>query len=300
MGSRTRDGGKAPLWALVVLGGAALVVAGLHLLRRAVSLRPEYRVIPRVTRIEAAPPWLGPLGKAHLVRLVEGAFPRSFQVFQAAPLRKALERIHSEGLAGRTRAERVLPSQVRLVLEVPRPVAFFRDSRGRAHVLDAWGRPLPFPLSGIKVSLPELTGLSREARGREGKERKEALRAGGAVARQVEESFLPALGRGFLLRAVDLSNLGYKLLADGERAEIRLVFQAPDGHLVTLEWDRSPFSPYGNIPLSQKIDVARKILAKYPGFQGVLGADLRWELRWEQWLTLAPPEGQAARGGEGK
>ncbi len=293
MGSRTWDRGKAPLWALAVVGGAALVVAGLHFLRRAVSLRPEYRVIPRVSRIESAPPWLGPLGKAHLVRLVEGAFSGSFQVFQAAPLRKALEKIRAEGLAGRTLAERVLPSQVRLVLEVPRPVAFFRDSRGKPHVLDGWGRPMALPLSGIQVPLPELAGLSGEARAREGKERKAALRAGAAVAWQVERAFLPALGKGFVLKAVDLSNLGYRLLADGERAEIRLVLQAPDGHMVTLEWDRSPFSPYGNIPLSQKIDVARKILAKYPGFRGVLGADLRWELRWEQWLTLAP---RSARG----
>ncbi len=290
MGGSPREGRKVLLWALFLAGGAALVVLGLGFLRRQVSFRPEYTVVPRVTRLEQVPSWLGPLGKAQLVRLVEGAFSRPFQVFQGVPLREGLSKIRREGLAGRTRAERILPSQVRITLEIPRPVAFYRDSRERPHLLDGWGRVLPFALSGVRGSLPELTGLPA---GR--KERKEAFRAGAAVAWQVEHSFLPALGAplpgraGFFLAAVDLSNLGYRLLADGERAEIRLVLKCPDGHLVTLEWDRSPFSPYGNIPLAQKIEVARKILERFPGFKGVMGADLRWEHRWDQWLTLASP-----------
>ena len=285
MGESNRFGRGLLLWVLVLAAGTAAAVGGLHLLRRRVFSRPEYQVVPRVTALEQAPSWMGPLGKAHLVRLVEGAFSgRPFPIFQSEPLRAALLRIQKEGLCQGVRAERILPSRVRLVLDVPRPVAFYRDARGRARLVDGWGRPLPFPLSGVKAPLPELTGLPGDS-----PSRSQALRAGAAVAWQVERAFLPGLGKGFLLRAVDLSNLGYRLLADGERAEVRLVLQAPDGHAVTLEWDRSPFSPFGNIPVSRKLAVARKILAKFPGFQGVLGADLRWEHRWDQWLTLAAP-----------
>jgi len=282
LGGWSREGRKAFFWGLLLAGGGLLVLVGLRLLKGAVAARPEYQVLPRVTRLERVPAWMGPIGRAQLVRLVEGAFPGPFQVFQSLPLEVALRRIRAQGVARKCRAERLLPSQVRLVLEIPRPVAFFRDPSGRAHLLDAWGRLLPFPLSGVKGALPCLEGLPRDPQAR-----KEAFRAGAAVAWEVERSFLPALGGKFPFLAVDLSNLGYRLLADGERAEIRIVLAGADGHRVILEWDRSPFSPFGNIPLSKKIDVARKILARYPGFEGVLAADLRWELRWDQWLTLA-------------
>jgi len=271
------------LWSAALACAAGLAVGAMHLVRREVVARPEFTVRPEVTRVEAAPAWLDDAGLRELVRQVEAALGGPFQVFETGSILAAGRRLGELGLAAGYQAERILPSQVRLVLDLPRPIAWCKGPDGGALCLDLEGKPLPLPLDPLRLRLPELTGLAADPECR----RREAT-AGAVVAWEVQGSFLPALEPGLALAAVDLSNLDYRLLADGTRGEVRIVLTGPGGNCVTLEWDRRPDGKFPPMPVERKIAVAREILARYPGFCGVLSADLRLENRWEQWLTLAP------------
>lgn len=93
------------------------------------------------------------------------------------------------------------------------------------------------------------------------------------------------------LTEVDASNLGYRLLADPIYSEIRVVLRRRDGGATLLDYGHPPGSPYPRVAIEDKVEVLAKILARYPGLNGLDKGDLRFVNLWENWLSPRPPSG---------
>ncbi|MEE2888431.1 MAG: hypothetical protein VX951_13455 [Planctomycetota bacterium] len=90
---------------------------------------------------------------------------------------------------------------------------------------------------------------------------------------------------------VDASNLGYRLLADPNYSEICVVLRRQDGGATRLAYGHPPGSPYPRVAIEDKLKVLGKILARYPGLNGLDKGDLRFVNLWENWLRPRPPSG---------
>jgi hypothetical protein len=92
------------------------------------------------------------------------------------------------------------------------------------------------------------------------------------------------------LLTVDGTNFGYRLRREPQSAEFRIVVEARDGSQVQLEWGHAPdCKRWQVLPTDVKLEVLRKLLERFPGLEGVAGADLRARNRWLDWVRYPPP-----------
>jgi hypothetical protein len=83
---------------------------------------------------------------------------------------------------------------------------------------------------------------------------------------------------------VDASNLGYRLVADSTYCEICVVLRRQSGGTAVFGYGREPGSPFLRVAAKDKAQILGKILARYPGLNGVDKGDLRFVNLWENWL----------------
>lgn len=188
--------------------------------------------------------------------------------------------------------ERLFPDRFRVQVDLRRPVLRVRDGAGAGLCLcDRSGIALPW----VDVdTLPEVW-LYREG----GPSRVECLPgqvvgddrvvAAAAVAVEWRDELAPLVPSCPRLIEVDATNLGERWLVGPRYPEIRVKLLRNDGAAVVFSYDRPPGSALPRVPVATKAAVLRQILAAHPGLAGLVAGELRFQVRWQDWLQPRRP-----------
>jgi hypothetical protein len=283
---------------LLAAGVAGVLVYGYRRLG-SVLTRPEFMVDPTRIALEERPSWWeGALARPFLKNLAECS-SGPFSVFDAASARALSERWRQVPGVADVRLERVFPDRYRVSLSLSRPEGWVADRGGKKLLVDRHGRRLHDPdlpeeeVAAFFAALPRLTGGAADAPAIGLPFEEPFVEAAAATAAEYRSEFEGSLGFPLRLLEVDASNLGYRYIADPRRAEVRLLVGAADGGVCRLEWDHPPGSTGRRVPVEVKVEVARKIAAEHPGFEGVASADLRLRNTWSAWVRMRDSESEA-------
>lgn len=183
--------------------------------------------------------------------------------------------------------QRVFPDRFRMQVGLRRPVLVVRSGDGAiACCVDRDGIALPV-LPGLQLPATVLRseGGSEQLAFRHGEVVGDArVLAAAAVAVEWRDEVVPLVPGCPELVEIDANNLGERWISHPRYPEVRVFLRRADGEAVRLGYDRGPDSRRARVPASDKAFVLRSILAKHPGLTGLTGGDLRFLVRWENWL----------------
>lgn len=186
------------------------------------------------------------------------------------------------------RLQRVFPDRLQLQLDLRRPVLQVRDASDALVCLcDRDGVVLP-PVAWDGLPIARLAGgeaLQITPGERIGDER---VQAAAAVALEWRDELAPLVPACPPLLEIDASNLHERYIQHPHYPELRIGLGRRDGAMVMFAYGRAPDSDLPRVPIADKAQVLRAILGKHPGLDGLLGGDLRFTVRWEDWLEPRP------------
>jgi hypothetical protein len=185
------------------------------------------------------------------------------------------------------RLERVYPDRFRVRFGLRQPVLAVRDERGRPLCLvDRQAVMLPWvdhvdvpyvlltPQGGAGTMVGEPGQIAPDDR----------VRAAVGVAVEWRDELAPSVAGVPKLLEVDTTNLGYRYVRSVDYPEVRVMLSRSDGAKVVFGYGRPCDSARPRVPTATKAAVLRAILAEHPGLSGLVGGDLRFEVRWRSWL----------------
>ncbi len=189
------------------------------------------------------------------------------------------------------RVERVFPDRFRLHLALRRPaVAVLTADSEPLCLIDELGVMLPW----VENSLPTLR-LYREGGSPTmtvthgaGSDEPRALVAA-AIAKEWREQLAPLVQGCPALLEIDATNLGLHWAVGPEYPELRVHLRRIDGQPVIFGYGRPVGSRLDRVPVAKKAEVLRKILAKHGGLEELIAGDLRFGVRWEEFLQPRKP-----------
>jgi hypothetical protein len=187
--------------------------------------------------------------------------------------------------------QRVFPNRLRLQLDLRRPVLQVRDAGDAILCLcDRDGVALPaveFPgLPFTRLSTATGPGQLRVTMGERIAD--DRVQAAAAVAVEWRDELAPLVPGCPPLLEVDASNLHERYIQHPHYPEIRLWLGRSDGAKAVFAYDHAPDSEQPRVPVADKAQVLRAILGKHPGLAGLVGGDLRFTVRWQDWLEPRP------------
>ncbi|MCA8965307.1 MAG: FtsQ-type POTRA domain-containing protein [Planctomycetes bacterium] len=187
--------------------------------------------------------------------------------------------------------ERVFPDKFKVNLTLRRPVLAVRDAEGQGLCLvDAEARALPW----VETALPG-TSLFREGGAGSMQWTAGALvdeprvRVAASIAVEWRDQVAPLVPGCPRLVEVDSTNLGERWLRGPAYPEVRVKLARQDGQVATFAYGRPVDSVLPRVSVRTKAQVLSNILAKRPGLNGLLFADLRLARRWADYLQPRDP-----------
>lgn len=188
--------------------------------------------------------------------------------------------------------ERTFPDRLRLGLDLRRPVIGVRATDGAPLCLvDRSGVMLPW----VETQLPAVF-LHREGGGAPsmavtlGEIAPDArVRAAAAIAVEWRDELAPLVRDCPRLLEVDTTNLGEKWLFGPHYPEVRITLARRDGVGVLFQYGRPVDSPLLRVPVATMAQVLNQILARHPQLDGLVAGDLRFAVRWADWLQPRAP-----------
>lgn len=182
--------------------------------------------------------------------------------------------------------ERVFPDRFRVQFDIRRPVLTVRDDQGGPLcVADRDGTALPFvelPLPTVFLHAESWPGTMRVAAGEPIDEPR--VRAALGIVDEWQSEVAPLVPGCPALVEVDATNLGERWAQGPRHPEIRVKLRRRDGAAVVFAYDRPRGAMLPRVPCATKAEVLRKILAAHPGLEGLVAGDLRFAVRWQDWL----------------
>ncbi len=243
--------------------------------RAGVVAQPDWMDRPLLLAVSAAlSPWL-----AGEVAILDDAAQRQ--------LRDGLAAVPWVRAVG---VERVFPDRLRLRCELRRPVLAVRDAEGRPLCLvDDTGLALPWvDTPSVPVTFLHHEGGAGTMKVVPGAPVTEPrVRAAAGIAVEWRDQLAPLVSGCPALLEIDATNLGERWL--GPRfPELRIKLRRDDGAGVVFAYDRPVDSPLPRVPVLTKAKVLGNVLAKYPGLGGLVAGDLRFSIRWLDYLQPRP------------
>lgn len=182
--------------------------------------------------------------------------------------------------------ERVFPDRFAVQIDIRRPVLTVRDGQGEPLcVCDRDGTALPF----VEMALPTVflyaeswPGTMRVVPGEVVDEPR--VRAALGIVAEWQAEVAPSVPDCPALVEVDATNLGERYAQGPRHPEIRVKLRRSDGAPVVFAYDRPTGAVLPRVPSATKVEVLRKILAAHPGLEGLVAGDLRFAVRWQDWL----------------
>lgn len=201
-----------------------------------------------------------------------------------------------DGLAGTpwvrdVRVERVFPDRFRLHLELRRPVlAVVSADSEPLCLVDVDGVMLPW----VDNSLPFLR-LYRDVgsptmtvqHGAQSDEPRVHVAA--HIATEWRAQLAPLVPECPRLLEVDATNIGERWIRGPEYPEVRVHLQRGDGQQVIFGYGRPVNSQLDRVPVTSKAQVLRKILRQHPALAELVAGDLRFAVRWADYLQPRKP-----------
>jgi hypothetical protein len=290
------DASTAWLWTirLTVLAGfaATLVFAGPRALAvtrgRVAELQ---RTSPRGPVVEldrvgfvAAPDWLRDDLSARVAAELSAILDHSIALLDDVAAAALLERLRAVPWVRTASLQRVYPDKLRACLRLREPVArVLVDDRTQA--VDAEGITLPWTATA-SLCLPELL-VPAPVLGELGVLHPDAaIQSGAAIAAEWAAEIAARVPSPPRLLAIDLRNLGYRQLGPGHLCEVRVGVARASGGVAWLDYDHPVGSPSPRVAGVDKADVLARLLAAFPGLDGVARADLRFKQRWRDWVRV--------------
>jgi hypothetical protein len=182
--------------------------------------------------------------------------------------------------------ERVFPDQFRLRIELRRPLLAVRHADGAPLCLvDRDAVALPFVDTPLPATWLHREGGAPTARVEPGRRVTEPrIAAAVAIALEWRERLAPLVPGCPALLEVDATNLGERWLRGVRYPEIRVKLERRDGEGVVFAYDRPVDSPLQRVPVETKAMVLRNVLERHPGLDGLVAGDLRFQVRWADYL----------------
>jgi hypothetical protein len=190
------------------------------------------------------------------------------------------------------RIERDFPDRLRLGIDLRQPVLGVRAGDGAplclvdrdAIVLPWVDTPLPVVFlhreaGGAPTMAVGLGGFAPDPR----------VRAAAAIAVEWRDELAPLVRGCPRLLEVDTTNLGEKWMVGPHYPEVRVKVARRDGAGVVFAYDRPVDSPLLRVPVKTKAQVLNSVLARHPGLDGLVAGDLRFAVRWADWLQPRGP-----------
>lgn len=189
------------------------------------------------------------------------------------------------------RVERVFPDRFRLHLTLRRPVvAVLAADAEPLCLVDEHGVMLPW----VDNSLPTLRLYSEGGAptlavkpGMQSDEPRVLVAA--TIATEWREELAPLVKGCPPLLEIDATNLGLRWAVGPEYPEVRVHLRRVDGQPVIFGYGRPVGSQLDRVPVAAKAEVLRKILAKHEGLEELIAGDLRFAVRWEEYLQPRKP-----------
>ena len=184
------------------------------------------------------------------------------------------------------RVERVFPDRFRLQLALREPLVEVSTADSEPLCLvDEGGVMLPWVANdlpklrlyhegGSPTMVVEHGALSDEVR----------VLAAARIAKEWREQLAPLVSDCPRLLEVDVTNLGERWIRGPEYPEVRVHLQRGDGSQVIFGYGRPVDSPLDRVAVTSKATVLRKVLGKHEGLAGVVAGDLRFAVRWADYL----------------
>lgn len=290
------DASTAWLWTirLTVLAGfvATLALAGPRALAVTRARFAELqRTSPRGPVVEldrvgfvAAPEWLRDDLSARVAGDLSAILDHSIALLDDVAAAALLDRLRAIPWVRSASLQRVYPDKLRASLRLREPVArLVVDDRTQA--VDAEGICLPWTTTAA-LRLPELL-VPAPVLGELGAVHPDvAIQSGAAIAAEWASEVASRVPGPPRLMAIDLRNLGYRQIGPGQLCEVRVGVARAGGGLAWLDYDHPVASPSPRVAGVDKADVLARLLAAFPGLDGVARADLRFKQRWRDWVRV--------------
>jgi len=189
------------------------------------------------------------------------------------------------------RVERVFPDQFRLQLTLRRPlVAVSTADSEPLCLVDAAGVMLPWVDNRLPTLRLYREGGSPTMTVQHGAVSEEArVLAAAEVATEWRERLAPLVPACPELLEIDVSNLGERWIRGPEYPEVRVHLRRNDGAQVIFGYGRPVASQLDRVAVASKATVLRKVLAQHEGLDGLVAGDLRFAVRWADYLQPRKP-----------
>ena len=183
--------------------------------------------------------------------------------------------------------ERVFPDKFKVAFGLRRPVIAVRDETGKPLCLcDRNGIALPWvDDAGVPDVVLRREGGAQTMQGRAGEKAPDdrAIEAA-AIAVEWRDELAPLVPGCPRLLEIDANNLALRWAKAPEYPEVRVRLQRQDGAPVVFGYDHPVGSKWPRVPVATKATVLKSVLQEFPGLNGLVSGDLRFERRWRSWL----------------
>lgn len=236
----------------------------------------------------AVPDWLRGQTLVAVARDIQPCLHGSQPILDDAAAARLQETLQRVAWVRQVKLERVFPDRFRVALVLRRPVLAVRGPDGGL-LCHADRDGIALPAGGEEPGLP-VTVLRSEGGAVPARWASGALfpdprvAAAAAVAVEWRDQFAPLVPGCPDLLEVDANNLGERWTMGPRHPEIRVALRRVDGAPVVFAYDRPPDSQRPRVPIPVKAEVLRRILERHPGLTGLTGGDLRFQVRWQDWL----------------
>ncbi len=187
--------------------------------------------------------------------------------------------------------ERVFPDRFKVALTLRRPVLAVRDAEGQGLCLvDADARALPWVDTALPFTTLHREGGAGSMTWTAGALVDEArVRVAAAIVVEWRDQLVPLVPGCPRLVEVDCTNLGERWLRGPAYPEVRIKLARQEGQVATFAYGRPVDSVLPRVAVRTKAQVLSNILARRPGLNGLLFADLRLLRRWADYLQPREP-----------
>lgn len=238
--------------------------------------RPAWLTEPMLISVaESVSPWLGD----------------KIGLLDEEPSRLMRDGLASTPWVRTVRVERVFPDRFRLHLELREPVlaVVTADSEplclvdGEGVMLPWCDHALPFLRLYRDAGSPTMT----VQHGAVSDEPRVVVAAG--IATEWREQLAPRVPECPRLLEVDATNIGERWIRGPEYPEVRVHLERMDGQQVIFGYGRPVDSPLERVSVLSKAGVLAKVLAEHRGLEGLIAGDLRFAVRWADYLQPRKP-----------
>lgn len=286
---------RGPWIARIVVYTAFVVVVwmfgprALEVLEKRVSGASRHSPLVDRDRVElvARPPWLTGNLLTVVTRDLQVWLRGESPILDDAAARQLVSGLATVPWVEETRLERVFPDKFKVAFGLRRPVVAVRDEAGKPLCFcDKNGIALPF-VEGVEVpdvvlrrdgGRPSMEGGIGE------KAPDDRVLAAVQVAVEWRDELAPLVNGCPRLLEVDANNLDLRWAKAPEYPEIRVRLQRHDGAPVVFGYDHPVGSKWPRVPVATKAKVLNATLAEFAGLRGLVSGDLRFEVRWRDWL----------------